>query len=82
MTQQINDGGPAYPVNELDQHTGGVFAQHMGMPLRDWFAGQAMAGDCATGDGCSLSISDEGLLNAAKLYYRMADAMLIARATQ
>lgn len=40
-----NDGGPAFPVLELDQRSGNVFAQHMGMTLRDWFAGQASEKD-------------------------------------
>lgn len=39
-----NDGGPAFPVLELDQRSGNVFAQHMGTSLRDWFAGQALQG--------------------------------------
>ena len=31
---QINDGGPAFPILRSDQ---------AGMSLRDWFAGQALA---------------------------------------
>ena len=32
----INDGGPAFPRHAYDGHDG--------MTLRDWFAGQALAG--------------------------------------
>lgn len=36
------DGGPAFPINELNQQTGNVFAQHMGLTLRDYFAAQVL----------------------------------------
>lgn len=49
-----------------------------GMTLRDWFAGQIVAGiglNC--GDGC------DGYMNQrAKVAYQFADAMLTARAAQ
>ena len=53
--------------------------------LRDWFAGQALAGDMvATDQGCFPNdVADDHLIARAKLIYRMADAMLAAReATQ
>ena len=65
----IDDGGPAFPNN--DQH-GCAFA---GMTLRDWFAGQALAG----------LIANEGMFNDARKMkdgercYKQADAMLAAR---
>lgn len=34
----------AFPSVELDQCSGDVYAQHPGMSLRDWFAGQALSG--------------------------------------
>lgn len=37
MTDEIKDGGPAYPVPT------GV-KERTGMSLRDWFAGQALVG--------------------------------------
>jgi len=40
---KIEDGGPAFP-----EHGGGMFGEHVtrtrGMTMRDWFAGQALAG--------------------------------------
>lgn len=44
MSEPINDGGPAFPNN--DAH-GCAFP---GMTLRDWFAGQALAGFMAHPD--------------------------------
>lgn len=50
--------------------------------LRDQFAVAAMQGDWATQnseDGYFANCTDEQLVNSAKIYYRMADAMLAAR---
>lgn len=61
-----NDGGPAFP---------GAFDQPAGMSMRDWFAGQAMAGWLASfgpDDGCRASV-------IADFSYEIADAMLVAR---
>ena len=44
--EKINNGGPAFPVT-LD-HRGCVGAY--GMSLRDYFAGQALAGLCANSE--------------------------------
>jgi len=45
---KINDGGPAYPLQSI----GPDFAPgYSGMSLRDWFAGQALAGDWAAQGG-------------------------------
>lgn len=58
-----NDGGPAFPA------TGTV-----GMSLRDWFAGQALAG----------MLADSNLDHPSEVYaervYLLADAMLAERA--
>ena len=60
----INDGGPAFPRHAYDGHDG--------MTLRDWFAGQALAGLLAKyGTG--------GAALLAKDCYEHADAMLRAR---
>ena len=74
MTDTPNEGGQAFPTHPIlygsaDQH----LAQ--GMSLRDWFAGQAIAGACGPGpDGWSLSPHDY-----ATWGYQIADAMLEAR---
>lgn len=72
MTQ--NNGGPAFPRDW--QYPG-----HNGMSLRDWFAGHALAGDLANGDGGTYGndAKDEYLVDRAMLYYRIADAMIAAR---
>jgi hypothetical protein len=41
--KKINDGGPAFPLTAGKDFQ---FAEN-GMSLRDWFAGQALAGICA-----------------------------------
>lgn len=44
MTDQPNDGGPAFPFNYVDQHGSLTGAQeaHPGMTLRDYFAAAAL----------------------------------------
>lgn len=71
---KINDGGNAFPAcNEANVNG------TMGMTLRDWFAGQALAGLCANPnespdeDGAS----DRDVI--ASVAYELADAMLAAR---
>lgn len=92
----MNDGGPAFPVpGEPPVSTGdprdgigyGTPAQH-GMSLRDWFAGQALAGMCALEDNRTFPEGkyenvekwrSELYLIDAKSAYHYADAMLAAR---
>lgn len=70
-----DDGGPAYPIpDERDPVTGeGIMQGSPGMSLRDYFAGQALAG---------LVVGDEGgtyhQQNAA-MAYSLADAMIAER---
>ena len=67
----INDGGPAFPNN--DAH-GCAYA---GMTLRDWFAGQALAGISST---LAHEYEDRDLAERyATDAYELADAMLEAR---
>lgn len=68
---KLNDGGPAFPVNELNQQTGNVFSQHMGMTLRDAFALGALS---ALGD--DYQSKPEWI---AERSYALADALLSAR---
>ena len=85
-----NDGGPAYP--QINFHKLGdacIAASTGGMTLRDWFAGQALAGEIGS---LSSEISADALAGAAVdagrsvedqiafNCYRLADAMLKARA--
>jgi len=79
----MNKGGPAFPGT---QYANGVqptgFSQ--GMTLRDYFAGQAIAGILANPDisasatRCNVS-TEEFREDTAAAAYAMADAMLKAR---
>jgi len=62
---------PAFPFTYEDG--GGGFIQHTGMTLRDWFAGQALAGLLAKNG------EYEKTRYAASSAYEYADAMLEAR---
>jgi len=66
-------GGPAFPVIYPD-NSGKHFATWTGMNLRDWFAGQALAGHLARA-----SIGFRSEETVAKDMYKIADAMLAAR---
>lgn len=69
MAERTENDAPAFPV------TAGQQVYSHGMTLRDWFAGQAIAGVCGpTPDGWSLSPQDH-----ATWAYQIADAMLEAR---
>lgn len=74
----INDGGPAFPkfgMNAWDKPQ----TISAGMSLRDWFAGQALAGIIAfpgTIEGDANKRNDV----LSRLSYALADAMLAERA--
>jgi hypothetical protein len=72
---QPNDGGPAFPLpveEDIDCHNR-YRSGYGGMTLRDWFAGQALAGLVA------LSRPDSSVTSDTLLAYHLADAMLAAR---
>jgi hypothetical protein len=75
MSQQIDDGGSAFPFGQISELTGqpinGWFSP--GMSLRDWFAGMALAGLLANPHVGG----DVGA--AARGAYMHADAMIAAR---
>lgn len=74
-----HDGGPAFPS------AGVITAERIafeGMSLRDWFAGQALAGWCGSSitiGGEALNSSTEHAAAMAITSYRFADAMLAER---
>lgn len=80
-------GGPAFAQSGFTSVGGQNFVSEdcggAGMTLRDYFAAKAMQGDWAAQDdltGVFLNgDSEDDLYLRAKLYYRMADAMLRAR---
>ena len=73
MNDKINDGGPAFPT------TAGQTVYSSGMRLRDWFAGQAMAGCYAGRAGERLLLDEANLRIDAECFYQIADAMIAAR---
>lgn len=87
---KIDDGGSAFPVipptmEVADQvfPANGYPYPESGMSIRDYFAGQALAGEFASqseADGMiPNSTTGEWMVDRARLFYRMADAMLAAR---
>ena len=68
-TPQINDGGPAFPNLGYNADK-----NYNGMSLRDWFAGQALAGLLA-----QPAEPEYGLRYFARSAYLAADEMIKAR---
>ena len=82
MDKILGDGNSAFPVPGLSAD-----ASFNGMSLRDYFAAKAMQGELAAmqdpeGEVCGVALDapDETLARLAKHFYRLADAMLLARA--
>ena len=77
---KIDDGGQAFPVPADDK--AGWHSQE-GMSLRDWFAGQALAGItaglCSDVSNGSRAFDRVGFSHAAQDSYNLADAMIAAR---
>ena len=72
------DGGPAYPTHPfgvVDRGELGAVEPQPGMSLRDWFAGQALAGFMANKHHRLDFAADSDAVFA----YKIADAMLRAR---
>lgn len=75
----------AFPSGRMSIGDGDAVAYERGMSLRDWFAGQALAGLlCAIGSektdlGIDRGRSSHGPDNLAFHAFRYADAMLAAR---
>tara|TARA_R110000822_G_scaffold17178_5_gene57958 strand:+ start:1689 stop:1967 length:279 start_codon:yes stop_codon:yes gene_type:complete len=68
-SKQIDDGGPSFPSAETRQNANGDFSPGFaGMSLRDWFAGQALAG--------LSTIEDLTTFKTAKIAYDIADEMI------
>ena len=74
MTANDN-GGPAFPRPAVCGDGFTAYEEAVGMTLRDWFAGQAMAGLLAYPGAGEWASPDKLAVNV----YRYADAMLEAR---
>jgi hypothetical protein len=70
----IEDGGPAFPHARVEWRGDSTSATHYGggMSLRDWFAGQALAG--------LIALSKETNEVLAETCFAVAGAMIAARA--
>ena len=82
----MKDGGPAFPklersipesLNVRGARIDYVHRSAGGMTLRDYFAGQALAGALAAMTDPNVRITDVGLVS--KRAYHFADAMLAER---
>jgi hypothetical protein len=73
MKTPSNDGGMAFPTWFPEEHYG---TGYRGMTLRDYFAGQALAGMLINYTTQKLGVGEE---TCAKGAYQFADAMLAAR---
>ena len=74
MEENIETGGPAFPVQYSNEADGPTVMPHVGMTLRDYFAAKAMQG-FLTAEYASTYRPEAW----AKDAYGMADAMLKAR---
>lgn len=71
MSEQIRDGGLAFPIQV---HVSPNSEVHYGMSLRDWFAGQALAGILTSDEKSEMGLSD-----VVESAFEIADAMLERR---
>ena len=93
MSTPINDGGAAFPRPVSFSEEGGTHRGTLGMTLRDYFAGQALAGFVGQWEKeiCEAGVDEisnekqrervraEWIQRAAYTSYGYADAMLAAR---
>ena len=81
MADTRNNGGPAFPRHQFTPlgQGQGQWSVEGGMTLRDWFAGQALAGCYAGRAGVGLRLDPSNLQADVDAFYTIADAMLAAR---
>ena len=80
MSNGKDNGGPAFPQPEINGDPVNSWARGCGgLSVRDWFAGQALAGNIS-GYVSSDSPAPDEMEKKAVMAYMAADAMLKARA--
>ena len=79
MSNPINDGGSFHPCQPLDVHGNPIGPMDCGASLREWFAGQALAGMLANPTIKQIDQSVSGETALAIQSYAIADAMLATR---
>lgn len=86
MTDDRNPQAFPFPERYKDDDTGELFVrQHLGLTLRDWFAGfamQALTLELLKGAMHKGVTPEEGRAEIAKAVYQIADAMLLERAKE
>lgn len=73
---------PAFPYDHEILGVKEPWNNCTGMTLRDYFAAHCMPGDWSPGldgEGWAATVPDANLETRARLYYRMADAMMKVR---
>jgi hypothetical protein len=88
MSENKNNGGPAFPCDDVMDQAGKVHRSG-GMSLRDYFAGKVLAALMTQTSAdrdfpnpkyrCGGDLGETVAQRAAKISYAMADAMLEAR---
>jgi hypothetical protein len=76
MSTPINDGGPAFPHFKITEKGHIELCPQDGMTLRDYFAGQALAGMLINYTTQKFGVGEQ---TCAKGAYEFADTMLAAR---
>ena len=83
MNAITNNGGPAFPATNWSKD-GDFLGDNQGMTLRDYFAAKAMQAGLTTATLPGLDKGNPEVValveSAAVAFYRIADAMLKARA--
>lgn len=75
---ESENGGPAFPTDSAGRV--GAFTWHYeGLSMRDWFAGQALAGYIAASAVEAMFDTNASHEEAACRSYQLADAMLAER---
>ena len=76
MSTPINDGGPAFPHFKTNEQGKTELCPQGGMTLRDYFAGQALAGILMNHTTAKFGLTE---ISVACYAYKFADAMLAAK---